>query len=142
MFGQELRIRVPTKSGGRSKTQQAEKVNCDINRIVKHYTKYGVVPEGVTVKAARYADVSQVPTFQEAQNMIRHAEEIFLSVPLEIRRACDHNPAKVMDFINDPANADVLKKFGMLKPEKVEEPNYLKEIAENTKKEPVKPVAQ
>lgn len=142
MFGAQLRKPVKMIFTKKTKTMESEKDSCDVNRIMNHYLRYGVVPDGVTVKTPKFGDFSNIPTFQDAQNMMRQAEDVFLRVPIEIRRACDHNAAKVMDFLNDPNNKDVLKKYGMLKPEPVEKPDYLKQIAENTKKEATASVAQ
>lgn len=143
MFSDKVRLPVRKSFAGQmSKTQKQFQKDCDIGRIVKHYDKYGVIPEGVNVRQPRYIDNSQIPTFQEAQDMMRYAEEVFLRVPIEIRRACDHNMAKVADFLADPNNKDVLKKYGLLKPE--QEPttaDYIKIIAQNTKKEEKQPEA-
>lgn len=125
---------------GPSKTQQNQKDNCDINKIYKHFQKYGVIPENVAVRTPKFQDNSMIPSFQEAQNMMQEASAAFEKIPLEIRKLCDHNPAKVMDFIHDPQNKAYLEKYGMLAKPKVAEPDpldLLQKIAKNTEKEPV-----
>lgn len=136
------RIPVKCRGGGKSKTQQQFKKDCDINSIYKHYVKYGVIPENVVVKVPKFQDNGKVPTFQQAQDMMIEASNLYSKVPLEIRRLCDHDPAKVADFLCDEKNRDILNKHGLLKEKKVEEPNYLKEIAETLKKGSEEPAAQ
>ena len=48
---------------------QSYKNVSDINNIMKQYQKTGILPN-VKEKLARYADVSQVPTVEEAHDII------------------------------------------------------------------------
>ncbi len=114
----ELRNRVSLKLNKVQKTDQSYKNACDINVIIANATKTGVLPFQ-TNKVAQYIDNTEIPSLLDAQNLLITAKNSFMALPSQIRKLMDHDPTKLVDFINDPENKDILLKHGIL--EKVEQ---------------------
>lgn len=114
----ELRKRCALKLNEKQHTDQSYKKMCDINLIVANARKTGVLSHE-TEKIAYYIDNTTIPSLLDAQNLIRNAQESFMSLPSQIRKLMDHDPTKLVEFINDPENKDILVKHGIL--EKVEQ---------------------
>ncbi len=90
------------------RTKQCHKDECDINKIMARFEVTGTIShlekyEGV------YADFSDFD-FHEQTNKLTRGREIFDDLPAEIRREFSQNPAEFFQFVNDPANADELRK--------------------------------
>lgn len=98
------------KSPGR--TRQDDLKASNINNIVKRYQRTGELP--VKNREAFFADVSAVPDFQTAMNIVDQAREGFMSLPAEVRAKHDNDPAKFVDWTADPANRDEMVKMGLL----------------------------
>lgn len=84
-----------------SQTEQSELENCDINVLMKRYERSGVLP--VMKGTAFYGDVASAPSYQEAQNILITAQNAFNSLPSEIRKEFDNDPAKYLAFCEDPS---------------------------------------
>ncbi len=122
------------KVGG---AKQSFKDECDINNIVKKYVKTGMVTH-VSQNRGRFADVSEVGSYQDAIAMVRDTHKFFLGLTPEVRAEFDHDPAVFLDFISDPANADAIERLGL---EEVVEP--VKEaVADAITPEVVSPVKE
>lgn len=109
-------------------TQQSSKDECDINLIVER-AKRGAVVEHVRNAAPMYGDFTSIPTdLRDCLNVVRQANELFMSMDAFVRRRFDNDPAKLLDFLNDPANRDEAVKLGLVKapPEPAVEPDELK----------------
>lgn len=103
-----------------SRTKQEFKKEVNINSIISKM-KNGISPPAwMTQATPRYGDFSNMPTsFMDAYNLIEKAEAAFESLPLEFRRALDHNPANL-----DKAPRELFERFGLLKTsERAEAPN-------------------
>lgn len=98
-------------------TDQSDKASADINNIMRVYQKTGVLPH-VKEKIARYVDNTQVVSLEEAFNISKNAQEAFQSLPSDVRKLMDNDPTKLVDFLNDPKNEELLVKHDIL--EKVE----------------------
>lgn len=92
-------------------TVQSEAENCDINVIVDRFEKTGILPSMTSTPV--YGDFSTVVSFQDAQNAVIAAQSAFMSLPAKIRKEFDNDPAKFLDFVDDPANADKLVEMGL-----------------------------
>jgi len=103
-----------------SPTKQEFKKEVNINEIVSRMRKGISPPAWMTSNTPRYGDFTDMPTsFQEAYALIENAESAFRSLPLEFRRALDHNPANL-----DSAPRELYEQFGLLKkPASAESPN-------------------
>lgn len=53
--------------------------------------------------------------FQEAQFMMAKAQSMFESMPSGVRSRFENNPAKFMDFVNNPKNQSELISMGLAK---------------------------
>jgi len=101
-------------------TQQEFKNEVNINEIISRMRKGISPPQWMTSSTPRYGDFTNMPTsFQEAYAIIESGEAAFKSLPLEFRRALDHNPANL-----PKAPRELYEQFGLLKkPVTTEAPN-------------------
>lgn len=81
---------------------QAWLPTCDMGIIMRQYLRTG--DESIlNRRAGFYADVSDLPKdYIALRNMLNDADQIFMSLPLEMREAFGHSPSK---FYADPALA-------------------------------------
>ena len=108
------------KSEGRTRQDDLQKSN--INNIVGRYMKTGELP--ITNREAFFADVSALPDFQSAIEMVDKARAGFMELPAEVRSMHDNDPAKFIDWTSDIANRDEMVKMGLL-----DAPNEVTEAA-------------
>lgn len=102
-----------------SKTDQSYKKACCINNIVATYHKTGVMPQG---KTPSYADVSEVPSFIEAFEMSKLAQDAFLALPATVRKLMDNDPLKLEEFISNKDNYEMCVKYGLLEQKQKADP--------------------
>lgn len=112
--------------GGPSKTQQQFAEEADINTIVRRFGLTGQLPNGVGMPLS--GDFTKVVDFQTAMNLIAEAEEAFMQVPAETRARFEHDPAKMIEFLEDDKNRDEAMRLGLIEkpPEKTREPEPAK----------------
>jgi phage internal scaffolding protein len=106
-------FRLASKPSGASKTDQSDKNMVDINLIMERYAKTGVLPH-FKEKIAQYLDVTELPSYMEAQKQISEAKELFNQLPAKVRKLMNNNPAKLEEFIEDPDNEDILLKYKLI----------------------------
>lgn len=94
-----------------SMTQQQFRDECDINNIIKQYQVTGLLPE--PDKVPSYGDVSDLPSFQEAQAIIMEATDRFNALPSNIRARFDHNPGNFIAFMDNPDNLQEAVDLGL-----------------------------
>jgi phage internal scaffolding protein len=104
-----------------TKTEQSHKAEVDINNIVKRAGNMELIAKVNALQNFVYDDVTG-NDFQESMNAILRAKEAFSSVPSGIRRQFDNDPAKFMDFVHNPDNADKLVEMGLANAPEVEKP--------------------
>lgn len=72
---------------------QAWLPSTDMSTIIDRYLKTGDTSL-LQQRAAFYADVTSLPSnYAELHNMLQHADDVFMSLPVEIREEFGHNPA-------------------------------------------------
>lgn len=98
---------------GKSMTKQAFKGECDINKIVAKATMTGFV-ESVNPNSSMYADVSEIPDYQQALNVVNYASKHFQALPAEVRKKFENDPRQLLDYMADPKNRDEAVKLGLL----------------------------
>lgn len=109
------RISVQLKCPEIGMTKQEFKKSCDANEIMRRYTRTGVLPEEKRRKL--YGDFSESVDYQEACNIVIQAEEQFMSLPSELRKKLDNDPAKFLNYVHDEANIDELREYGIFEPD-------------------------
>lgn len=110
-YGPKIKVGVAT---GKGLTKQSHRDECDINVIMKRYEKSGVLPD-YGGQQGRYLDCTGAQ-FQEAMNIIAKGRSIFAELPAAVRARFENDPAKMLDFVNDPENREEALRLGLLKP--------------------------
>lgn len=86
-----------------SMTLQSAAPECDIYNILNQFNTTGIVTH-VASGTPQYSDVSEVPDYQAAMEIIMTAEEQFSALPSHVRREFDNDPCKMLEFIQNPDN--------------------------------------
>lgn len=97
---------------GESLTKQAFSDECDINKIMRRAEQTGELPDMIK-NNPQYGDFSDVPTYQEACNVVQKAEEQFNALNAHIRSRFSNDPAQFLEFATNPANAREMIKMGL-----------------------------
>lgn len=99
------------KSEDKSLTNQADLVNSDINKIMARYEKTGLVMG--TDRPPKFGDFSEVADYHAQLSAIRRVDAAFAALPAEVRNRFENDPAKLMAFIDNPANIKEAVKLGL-----------------------------
>lgn len=104
-----------------SMTRQSEADACDINKIMAQYRRSGLLSH-VNKYQGRYEDITALAEtdFQSALNMVIEAEEMFETVPADIREKFMNDPGKFLEFATNPENVEEMRELGLATP--AEEP--------------------
>lgn len=103
-----------------SRTKQAFKDECDINRIVGRFIKtqgvdYLKMYQGYI--DGHYGDFSNVTDYQSAIEQVRAAEDVFMRLPGEVRKKFDHDPSKFLDYVGSDHTKEEMISMGLIQPE-------------------------
>lgn len=84
-----------------SATLQSFKDDADINCIIARYENTGVLvdPSVPVSRTPEYGDFSELPSYQEAQNVIVAANNAFNSLSSKIRERFGNDPAAYFEFV-------------------------------------------
>ena len=96
-----------------SRTQQQFKSECDINTILERFNVTGQLP--VSSVQPSYGDFSGVFDYQSAANAVIAANQSFAALPAKIRNRFNNDPAALLAFVEDDANAEEAYALGILK---------------------------
>lgn len=108
---------------GPGRTKQAFKAECDINTIMARYQKTGVL-EFTQKHAAQYEDVTALD-YTAGMLQIAAAKSMFADLPAHLRARFENEPARFLDFVQDPRNTAEAIELGLAtarEPDPVEEP--------------------
>lgn len=94
-------------------TQQHMKDECDINVLVDRFVVTGEVPQ--LNMPPLQGDFSEIPTYQEALNLMRAADLAFMALPAKIRNQFENDPGQFVEFCSQEANRPDLQRWGLLK---------------------------
>lgn len=100
---------------GPGRTRQDQKDSCDINIIMKRYTKQGVLPR-LNAKTPVYDDFTTTLSYHESLEHIRRADDLFMELPAEIRAMCENDPALLIPFVEGGEHIDELIEYGVMDP--------------------------
>jgi phage internal scaffolding protein len=110
------------KTSGESLTQQHFKEECDVINIIKRHDRNGII-EHVQRGQARYGDFSEVADYREALDLVRDAQDEFMTIPSDIRKKFDNDPGKFYEFVSNPDNKEELKTMGFIETPNVGKPS-------------------
>ena len=96
-----------------TKVQQHFKDETNINVIVRRFQQTGQAP--VTTGQPQYLDLYNLPSFQEAQNIVIDVSQKFAALPAKIRTRFENNPEKLLEFIDNKENLDEAINLGLAK---------------------------
>lgn len=88
-----------------SMTRQEMADECDVNKIMAQYKKYGTISHVMQV-APQYGDFADLPDFQEALGIFARAQESFSALPAEVRKEFDNDPAKFVAYVDGGDHPD------------------------------------
>lgn len=95
------------------RTKSEFKDDCDINLIISRYRKTGILPDLARAAAARFGDFSQIPSYQEMQDKLNAAEEMFAALPAKVRKEFDNDPGLFIAAADTEEGRETLKKLGL-----------------------------
>lgn len=107
------RLRVLTVPHGATKTKSDMAAACDINVIMKHYKKTGLVSH-FAPGGARYEDLPDQSDYHEAMNLVTQSQQSFEALPATVRDRFANDPARLLQFLSDPANRSEAEKLGLV----------------------------
>jgi len=95
-----------------SKVDQSQAADADLNVLVKRWMRGEPVPQ---FEAAQFGDVSESVSFQDMQERLIVVEEMFASLPADVRAHFANSPVVFADAMVDSSRVDELVKLGVLK---------------------------
>lgn len=104
-----------------SRTQQQFKNECDINVIVKNCIKNEINPFESLLSFQEDVTSFECPDYAEAHRRVRAADQAFLALPSKIRQKFYNDPAKMLSWLDDPANAQEARALGLVSTPAVED---------------------
>lgn len=126
-------------------TQQHMADDCDVNKIMERYEKTGLL-DHVNEFQGNYGDFTDVQDYQTSVNQVIAANEVFMSLPAQIRAQFENNPGAFFEFVSDDENLPAMKEMGLIPPgppEKEPDPAPKPKVAEKApEKAPEEPPAQ
>lgn len=96
-------------------TKQSMAAECDINNILKQFSKTGIINH-INQNAAQYIDLPDNLDFQQSLAIIQSAEDAFASLPSKVREYYRNDPGRFLAALQDPAERSHLEELGVLRP--------------------------
>lgn len=98
-----------------TRVKQSHVAECDINNILKDYSKTGQLKH-ISAKAAigAYRDLPDDVDFQAAQNIVAKANEAFATLPSKVRDRFQNDPQEFLEFMADPENHLEAVRLGLM----------------------------
>lgn len=104
----------PFLTVGESATKQSFVEECDINNILREYSKTGQFNHMAQMqREGVYAELPDEMDFQQAMNIVVQSEAAFASLPSKVRNRFHNNPAEFLEFMADPENQDEAIRLGL-----------------------------
>jgi len=102
-------------------TQQSFKDECDINLIIDR-ARNGAAISHLNARVAQYGDFSSIPDYRSALDQVNRANGMFMELDAKVRERFANDPAKFLDFVQNPANSDELVRLGLATRKPVDTP--------------------
>ncbi len=96
---------------GKGLTEQAHKKETDLNYILRDAQRSGLIRH-VNKNPGRYDDVPAID-YQEAMFLVTQAQNMFQDLPSNIRDRFSNDPAKFLEFVENPSNKEELDRMGL-----------------------------
>lgn len=125
----ELRRDVSIDCSEPKLTDQSFKNACDINIIMANYAKTGMFGH-VNTNEPRFIDNTTIPNLEQAFDIVTKAENLFYELPADVRKLMDNDPSKLEMFIQNPENAELLLKNGVIVERQQPKKSELQELTE------------
>lgn len=106
----------PYNPGGDDRTKQSFRDETNINNIIAKFKRTGVL-EGARSTPPRFADFGTATDFMEVQNLLIEAKEQFMSLPAKLRTLFQNDPARLLAWLENPANRAQAIELGLIVPE-------------------------
>ena len=121
---------------GESMTQQHMKDECDINNIMAKYQKTGLITH-VAKYEGNYDDFTVMPDFKTAMDTMMAAQDMFLTLPSDVREKFDNDPGTFVEFATDSCNYEEMVELGLV-PIEVQQANEARNAFKKAKKKSAK----
>ena len=92
-------------------TKQSFKDECDVNNIVNRWLKSGQLPLA-SMSSPSFIDVSGVPDYHTALNIVRQSQDMFAALPAAVRDRFGNDPGQLLAFVEDEKNLDEAIRLG------------------------------
>lgn len=112
------KLKIPTNFAASGRTKQSFKAECDINQIMARYQKTGVI-DFTQKHEPQYGDCTGLE-FQRAMQVVIDARAMFEDLPSSVRSRFANDPARLLDFVHEPANREEAIKLGLVTPMRAE----------------------
>lgn len=111
---EELSLATASVTTEPSKCQLQYAQDADINVIVARFGLDPKLPPPEAFDPRYYGDVTAIPDLRSALDTVRDAQERFRALPARLRERFANDPARLWNFVNDPANIDEAVNLGLL----------------------------
>lgn len=102
------------------KAQQQFKNSVNINTIMEKARRGQELP--LNQRIAQYGDVSDLPDFAKAQQIIVDSRQMFDELPFKIKKRFHQSPQELIQFMQDPENFEEACSLGLLTKKEPEKP--------------------
>lgn len=94
-------------------TVQSFALESDINHIVARALS-GHSISNVNSRVARFGDFSNIPSYQDALDLVKRANGLFDAMPSKVRNRFDNDASKMIAFLQDDRNRAEAIDLGLL----------------------------
>lgn len=101
-------------------TKQCFQEECNIDSILAKYSNTGVI-DHLKMTQGNYGDFLDVQDYHTSVNQVVEAQEMFMSLPAQLRARFQNDPGMFLDFVSKDENQLEMAKLGLLKPEVAQE---------------------
>jgi len=98
----------------KSLTNQSDLKESDINHIMAKYEKTGVITVNGQERTPMYGDFSEAKDLHASLSLVRRVESAFLALPASLRARFENDPARLLEFIDDPKNREEAVRLGLV----------------------------
>lgn len=95
-----------------SMTEQNHLERVKIQNIIKRYTAQGMI-DHVNYYEGQYGDFVNSLDFNQSMNIVAETTQMFESLPAELRRRFNEDPAEYLDFVQNPENRAEMEELGI-----------------------------